>query len=154
MLSSIRNSRSACGVFTLRSQGKPSCIINRSLNDTVGTLSCVILRRAKAAQGAFDGLGRTIIDGPFAETKEVVAGFWLWEVNNMDEAVAWVKRCPNPMPESRKSVAGRATAAARRRRLYAAPIAAAIRCTRFHHAICRCSFTHSLCFLNNTKPLK
>ncbi|WP_374572449.1 YciI family protein [Phenylobacterium sp.] len=47
---------------------------------------------------AFDGLGRTVIDGPFAETKELVAGFWLWEVKDMDEAVAWVKRCPNPMP--------------------------------------------------------
>jgi hypothetical protein len=47
---------------------------------------------------AFNGLGRTVIDGPFAETKEVVAGFWLWEVKDMDEAVAWVKRCPNPMP--------------------------------------------------------
>ena len=47
---------------------------------------------------AFDGPRRTVIDGPFAETKEVVAGFWLWEVKDMDEAVAWVKRCPNPMP--------------------------------------------------------
>jgi hypothetical protein len=47
---------------------------------------------------AFDGPGRTIIDGPFAETRELVAGFWLWEVKDMDEAVAWVKRCPNPMP--------------------------------------------------------
>ena len=47
---------------------------------------------------AFDGPGRTVIDGPFSETKEVVAGFWLWEVKDMDEAVAWVKRCPNPMP--------------------------------------------------------
>ena len=47
---------------------------------------------------AFDGPGRTVIDGPFAETRELVAGFWLWEVNDMDEAVAWVKRCPNPMP--------------------------------------------------------
>ena len=46
---------------------------------------------------AFDGPGRTVIDGPFTETKEVVAGFWLWEVKDMDEAVAWVKRCPNPM---------------------------------------------------------
>src|SRR3954447_22365278 len=42
--------------------------------------------------------GRTVIDGPFAETRELVAGFWLWEVKDMDEAVAWVKRCPNPMP--------------------------------------------------------
>ena len=47
---------------------------------------------------AFDGPDRTVINGPFAETPELVAGFWLWEVKNMDEAVAWVKRCPNPMP--------------------------------------------------------
>jgi hypothetical protein len=54
-----------------------------------------------SAQGkrvAFDGPGRTVIDGPFAETRELVAGFWLWEVKDMEEAVAWVKRCPNPMP--------------------------------------------------------
>jgi hypothetical protein len=47
---------------------------------------------------AFDGPGRTVIDGPFPQTRELVAGFWLWEVKDMDEAVAWVKRCPNPMP--------------------------------------------------------
>lgn len=47
---------------------------------------------------AFDGASRTVIDGPFSETKELVAGFWMWEVKDMDEAVAWVKRCPNPMP--------------------------------------------------------
>jgi len=47
---------------------------------------------------AFDGPRRMVIDGPFAETKELVAGFWLWEVKDMEEAVAWVKRCPNPMP--------------------------------------------------------
>ncbi len=46
----------------------------------------------------FDGPGRTVVDGPFAETKELVAGYWLWEVKDLDEAVAWVKRCPNPMP--------------------------------------------------------
>jgi hypothetical protein len=46
---------------------------------------------------AFDGDSRTVIDGPFAETRELVAGYWLWEVKDMDEAVAWVKRCPNPM---------------------------------------------------------
>ncbi|MDQ8758252.1 YciI family protein [Sphingosinicella sp. LHD-64] len=46
---------------------------------------------------AFDGPTRTVIDGPFAETRELVAGYWLWEVKDMDEAVAWVKRCPNPM---------------------------------------------------------
>jgi hypothetical protein len=47
---------------------------------------------------AFDGPGRTVIDGPFAQARELVAGFWIWDVKDMDEAVAWVKRCPNPMP--------------------------------------------------------
>ena len=47
---------------------------------------------------AFDGPSRTVIDGPVAETKELVAGFWLWEVKDTAEAVEWVKRCPNPMP--------------------------------------------------------
>lgn len=47
---------------------------------------------------AFDGPGRTVVDGPFGNPRELVAGFWLWEVRDMDEAVAWVKRCPNPMP--------------------------------------------------------
>lgn len=47
---------------------------------------------------AFDGPDRTVIDGPFSETRELVAGFWLWKVKDMDEAVAWAKRCPNPMP--------------------------------------------------------
>ena len=46
---------------------------------------------------AFDGPSRTVIDGPFAETRELVAGYWLWEVKDMAEAVEWVKRCPNPM---------------------------------------------------------
>lgn len=46
----------------------------------------------------FSGADRSVVDGPFAETKELVAGFWLWEVRDMGEAVAWVKRCPNPMP--------------------------------------------------------
>ncbi|WP_438750616.1 YciI family protein [Pararhizobium sp. O133] len=47
---------------------------------------------------AFDGPSRKVIDGPFAEARELVAGFWLWNVKDMDEAVEWVKRCPNPMP--------------------------------------------------------
>lgn len=47
---------------------------------------------------AFDGPARTVIDGPFAQPRELVAGFWIWEVKDMDEAVAWAKRCPNPMP--------------------------------------------------------
>ena len=52
---------------------------------------------SKGKRVAFDGPGRTVIDGPFAETRELVAGFWLWEVKDMAEAVEWVKRCPNPM---------------------------------------------------------
>ena len=54
-----------------------------------------------SAQGKrvrFSGRSRTVIDGPFAETKELVAGFWLWQVRSIEEAVEWVKRCPNPMP--------------------------------------------------------
>ena len=47
---------------------------------------------------AFDGPDRKVIDGPFAQTAELVAGFWLWEVKDLAEAVEWVKRCPNPMP--------------------------------------------------------
>ena len=46
----------------------------------------------------FSGKNRMVIDGPFAETKEVVAGFWLWEVKSIEEAVEWLKKCPNPMP--------------------------------------------------------
>ncbi len=46
----------------------------------------------------FDGTGRTVVDGPLSATNELVAGFWLWEVKDMDEAVEWVKRAPNPMP--------------------------------------------------------
>jgi hypothetical protein len=46
----------------------------------------------------FDGSKRTVIDGPFAETKELVAGFWIWQVRSMEEAVEWARRCPNPMP--------------------------------------------------------
>jgi len=53
---------------------------------------------SKGARVAFDGASRTVIDGPFAEARELVAGFWLWEVKDLDEAIAWVKRCPNPMP--------------------------------------------------------
>ena len=45
----------------------------------------------------FSGKNRTVIDGPFAETKELVAGYWIWQVKNMQEAIEWVKRCPNPM---------------------------------------------------------
>jgi hypothetical protein len=52
---------------------------------------------SKGARVKFSGKDRVVTDGPFAETKELVAGFWLWQVKSMDEAIAWVKRCPNPM---------------------------------------------------------
>jgi hypothetical protein len=52
---------------------------------------------SKAARVFFSGPKRTVVDGPFAETKELVAGFWLWQVKSMEEAIEWVKRCPNPM---------------------------------------------------------
>ena len=53
---------------------------------------------AKGARVRFSGRNRMVIDGPFAETKELVAGFWLWQCASLQEAVEWVKRCPNPMP--------------------------------------------------------
>ena len=53
---------------------------------------------SKGARVRFSGKDRTVIDGPFAETKELVAGFWLIQVKSMEEAIEWVKRCPNPMP--------------------------------------------------------
>ena len=57
------------------------------------------LRPSRAGKRVhFDGKKRSVTDGPFAETKELVAGYWIWQVRSMDEAVEWAKRCPNPMP--------------------------------------------------------
>ncbi|AZO83047.1 dehydrogenase [Stutzerimonas stutzeri] len=53
---------------------------------------------SKGARIKFSGEKRTVIDGPFIETKELIAGFWLWKVKSREEAIEWVKRCPNPMP--------------------------------------------------------
>jgi hypothetical protein len=53
---------------------------------------------SKGARVRFSGRERTVTDGPFAETKELIAGFWLWQVRSLEEAIEWVKRCPNPMP--------------------------------------------------------
>jgi len=53
---------------------------------------------SKGARVRFSGSKRTVTDGPFAETRELVAGFWIWEVKSRQEAIDWVKRCPNPMP--------------------------------------------------------
>jgi hypothetical protein len=52
----------------------------------------------KGVRVRFAGASRSVIDGPFAETKELVAGYWLWQVRSMEEAIEWVQRCPNPMP--------------------------------------------------------
>jgi len=52
---------------------------------------------SKGARVRFSGKSRTVVDGPFAETKELIAGFWLWQVGSMDEAIEWARRCPNPM---------------------------------------------------------
>jgi hypothetical protein len=54
----------------------------------------------KGVRVTFSGPTRTVIDGPFAETKELVAGYWIWQVRSMEEAIEWVKRCPNPMNET------------------------------------------------------
>jgi hypothetical protein len=53
---------------------------------------------SKGARVRFSGVKRTVIDGPFAETKELIAGYWMWRVKSMEEAIEWAKRCPNPMP--------------------------------------------------------
>jgi hypothetical protein len=52
---------------------------------------------SKGARVKFSGAKRTVVDGPFTETKDLIAGFWLWQVKSMEEAIEWVKRCPNPM---------------------------------------------------------
>ena len=53
---------------------------------------------SKGARVRFSGKTRTVVDGPFAETKELIAGYWIWKVKSKEEAIEWVKRCPNPMP--------------------------------------------------------
>ena len=60
-----------------------------------------------SSQGArvrFSGDKRTVVDGPFAETKELIAGFWIFQVTSRDEAIEWVKRCPNPMPDTEAEI--------------------------------------------------
>jgi hypothetical protein len=59
---------------------------------------------SKGARVKFTGSKRTVIDGPFAETKELVAGFWVWQVKSKAEAIEWVKRCPNPFPEGESEI--------------------------------------------------
>jgi hypothetical protein len=59
---------------------------------------------SKGARVKFSGNKRIVTDGPFAETKELLAGYWLWQCNSLQEAIEWVKRCPNPMPESESEI--------------------------------------------------
>ncbi len=58
----------------------------------------------KGARVKFSGNKRTVVDGPFAETKELIAGFWLFQVKSLDEAIEWVKRCPNPFPNKESEI--------------------------------------------------
>ena len=59
---------------------------------------------SKGARVKFSGGKRTVIDGPFTEAKELIAGFWLWQVKSKEEAIEWVKRCPNPMPGTESEI--------------------------------------------------
>jgi hypothetical protein len=59
---------------------------------------------SKGARIKFSGAQRIVTDGPFAEAKELIAGFWLWEVKSKEEAIEWVKRCPNPMPDTEAEI--------------------------------------------------
>jgi len=59
---------------------------------------------SKGKRVKFSGTKRIVSDGPFAETKELVAGFWIWKVASMDEAIEWIKKCPNPMPDSEPEI--------------------------------------------------
>ena len=59
---------------------------------------------SKGKRVRFAGGKKTVVDGPFAETKELIAGFWLWQVKSMDEAIEWVRRCPDPMPREESEI--------------------------------------------------
>ena len=59
---------------------------------------------SKGKRVKFSGSKRIVSDGPFAETKELVAGFWIWKVASMDEAIEWIKKCPNPMPDTESEI--------------------------------------------------
>jgi hypothetical protein len=59
---------------------------------------------SKGVRVKFSGSKRTVTDGPFAETKELIAGFWLWQCKSREEAIEWVKRCPNPMPDEESEI--------------------------------------------------
>jgi hypothetical protein len=87
------------GIFPTTEMGEAMHRFNEELvNAGIRLVAHGLKPSSRGKRVAFDGPGRTVTDGPFAQARELVAGFWLWEVKDMDEAVAWVKRCPNPMP--------------------------------------------------------
>ena len=78
-----------------------------------------LLPSSQAKRILFDGTKRAVVDGPFAESKELIAGFWIWKVDSMDEAVAWAKKCPNPMGPVRDRPSPHRRAGRLRRRAHA-----------------------------------
>ena len=86
---------------TAKSSGLKVCFFRRSISSSTTATGN---GTSKAARVRFAGGKTTVIDGPFAETKELIAGFWIWQVKSLEEAIEWVKRCPNPntgTPEER-----------------------------------------------------
>ncbi len=91
------NSQSEAGVMPTADQLDLMSKFNQELIDAGVLLDANGLQpTSKAARVAFSGTKRTVIDGPFTETKELVAGYWVWQCKSLEEAVEWVKRCPNP----------------------------------------------------------
>lgn len=100
----VKNNDSSDKDFVLTPETRASLEAMGKFNDELRAagilLDCDGLRpSSEGKRVAFDGTSRTVIDGPFPHPRELVAGFWLWQVKDMDEALAWVKRCPNPMPQ-------------------------------------------------------
>lgn len=93
------NDQSEAGVMPTRELVEAMDRFNQQLMEAGVLLAAEGLRPSSAGVRVhFDGDARAVHDGPFAETRELVAGFWLWQVRSMDEAVEWVRRCPNPHP--------------------------------------------------------
>jgi len=91
------NPQSEAGVMPTADQLDHMSKFNQELIDAGVLLDANGLQpTSKAARVAFSGTKRTVIDGPFTETKELVAGYWVWQCKSLEEAVEWVKRCPNP----------------------------------------------------------
>ena len=93
------NKESEAGVLPTREMLEKMGKFNeRLINDGVMLAGEGLQASSKGARVRFSGDKRTVIDGPFPETKELIAGFWIWNVKSKEEAIEWVKRCPNPFP--------------------------------------------------------